>query len=120
MKKIIIALFSCLVLVHIPTTVFAEKKIYVESQTTSDPSPVTAITTIRETWTLCPTLLRAGTSFIHTNTTMISCRPIPIRSLPRMTCPRILRACACHTGFPRGRKTRITRCSAQYMTDLAV
>ncbi len=38
MKKIIIALFSCLVLVHIPTTVFAEKKIYVESQTTSDPS----------------------------------------------------------------------------------
>lgn len=38
MKKIIIALISCMVLSFIPTTLYAKKKIYVQSNTSSYPS----------------------------------------------------------------------------------
>ena len=38
MKKFIIALISCLVLAHVPVTSYAGKKIYIGSQTSSDPS----------------------------------------------------------------------------------
>lgn len=38
MKKVIITLISCLVLAYLPTTSYAEKKIYIENQTGSDPS----------------------------------------------------------------------------------
>ncbi|MBO4849644.1 MAG: DUF3244 domain-containing protein [Prevotella sp.] len=38
MKRIIYALISCLVLAYVPVTSYAEKKIYIESQTSSDSS----------------------------------------------------------------------------------
>ncbi len=38
MKKVIFAMISCMVLAYVPAISYAEKKIYVESQTGSDPS----------------------------------------------------------------------------------
>ena len=65
MKKVIFAMILCMVLAYVPATSYAEKKIYVESQTSSDSSgpkrdvlmDILSIEAYQDSCELCITLL---------------------------------------------------------------